>query len=98
VGSSASLCNNEVQQTLDAQDNFTSEISIANLPAGNYCIGFNPFTGNVDPTFTLTFNTPVENLTPVTLTPEPNSGALLLASFLAVALTRLWGKTHRLET
>ena len=51
-------CNSAGALTLDASNSFTGTITVPNLPAGDYCIGLNANNSN-DPTFTLTFNTPV---------------------------------------
>jgi hypothetical protein len=44
--------------TLTAANSFAGTLTSPNLPAGYYCIGLNANSPN-DPTFTLTFNTPV---------------------------------------
>jgi hypothetical protein len=51
-------CNSAGALTLDAGNSFTGTITVPNLPAGDYCIGLDANNSN-DPTFTLTFNTPV---------------------------------------
>jgi hypothetical protein len=50
-------CNSQAV-TLTAANGFTGTITSPSLPAGYYCIGLNANSPN-DPTFTLTFNTPV---------------------------------------
>jgi hypothetical protein len=74
----AGQCTMEAEEELGYGNDFTGTLTSPNLPAGTYCIGFNPLTGNIDPTFTPTFNTPVQGLTPITLTPEPSSLVLLI--------------------
>ena len=66
-------CSSSGTATLNSGDGFTGTIGIANLPAGEYCIGLDANNAN-DPNFTLTFNTPVQG----TVTPEPSGLGLLL--------------------
>jgi sugar lactone lactonase YvrE len=56
-------CNGQGSATLNAANSFIGTISIANLPAGNYCIGIDANSSN-DPAFTITLNTPVMGLPP----------------------------------
>ena len=82
MGSTASGCTSQASDILNSVNNFTGSITSSNLAAGTYCIGFDPFTGNIDPTFTLTFSTPVEGVTPLapeTQTPEPSTFVALPA-------------------
>jgi hypothetical protein len=55
---------------VNSGDGFTSTIAIANLAPGEYCIGIDADNSS-DPTFELTFNTPVSGV------PEPSGFALL---------------------
>lgn len=55
---SAGTCTGGASQTLNSGDSFTGTISIASLPAGEYCIGLNANNSN-DPAFALSFSTPV---------------------------------------
>lgn len=48
---------------LDSTDYFSGNISLANLPAGEYCIGIYSDSPD-DPAFSLIFNTPVSGSTP----------------------------------
>ncbi|MGD0297805.1 MAG: hypothetical protein ABSE86_11870 [Bryobacteraceae bacterium] len=70
----AGSCNSGGTQTLNSGDNFTSTIAIADLPAGQYCIGIAATSPN-DPGFALTFNTPVTG----TGTPEPSGLVFMLS-------------------
>src|SRR5579862_2814316 len=49
---------NAISQTLNSGDSFTGTLSVADLPAGQYCIGLDAIGGG-DPNFALSFNTPV---------------------------------------
>jgi hypothetical protein len=69
-------CSGGGSATLNGGDSFAGTIAIANLAAGQYCIGLDANNLN-DPTVTLTFNTPVEGVGQATLTPEPSTFALL---------------------
>ena len=70
---------------LDGSDGFTNTIGIANLAAGQYCIGINANSVN-DPAFALTFNTPVTGPAPV---PEPSGFVLLSIGFGMIGALRL---------
>jgi hypothetical protein len=63
-------CNSRGSATLNSGDSFTSTIAIANLAPGQYCIGIDA-NNSSDPTFALTFNTPVSGV------PEPSGFVLL---------------------
>ncbi|MGD0297804.1 MAG: hypothetical protein ABSE86_11865 [Bryobacteraceae bacterium] len=76
-GYAAGSCGSSGTATLSGSDSFTGTIAIANLPAGQYCVGINANNPN-DPTFALIFNTPV------TSTPEPTGLAFLLSIGLGV--------------
>jgi sugar lactone lactonase YvrE len=62
VGTTGS-CNGQGSVTLNTANSFIGTISIANLPAGNYCVGIDADSSN-DPTLTITLNTPVMGLAP----------------------------------
>ncbi len=57
-----SSCNTQ-SVTLNAANNFSGVLTSSNLPAGYYCIGLNANSAN-DPTFTITFSTPVAGQSP----------------------------------
>jgi hypothetical protein len=67
--------------TLNSGDVFTGTIAIANLPAGQYCVGIDANNSN-DPGFALTFNTPVN------AAPEPSTLVLLSAGLGIAVLYR----------
>jgi len=69
--------------TLNSGDSFTGTIAIANLPAGQYCIGIDT-NSVIDPAVLLTFNTPVSGVTGVVGTPEPSYFVLLSIGLLAI--------------
>jgi len=97
MGTTASQCTSQASEILSALDDFTGSITSPNLAAGTYCIGFNPFTGNVDPAYTLTFNTPVEGVTALTSsTPEPSTFVLLCISLgMMAALHRITKRSRK---
>jgi len=66
---------NSSSVTLNDDDSFSGTISAGNLAAGQYCIGLLANSPN-DPTFTLTFNTPVQGAIPCTLTVIPAPASL----------------------
>lgn len=68
-------CASGGSSTLNSGDNFTGTIHVANLAAGEYCIGMHANSGT-DPVFTLTFNTPVTGSSAPSSAPEPSSFAL----------------------
>lgn len=70
-------CGSGASATLDNSDSFTNTISIANLAQGQYCIGLDANNTN-DPSFTLTFNTPVTGV------PEPSTFGLFFAGLAVV--------------
>ena len=83
MGTTASQCTSQASEILSSADGFAGNITSSNLPAGTYCIGFDPFTGNIDPTFAITFNTPVEGVSALTPTPvpTPEPSTFVLLSF-----------------
>ncbi len=62
VGTTGS-CNGQGSVTLNAANSFIGTLSVASLPAGNYCIGIDANNSN-DPTLTITLNTPVMGVSP----------------------------------
>jgi len=68
-------CTSGGTATLNSGDNFTGTIAIANLPAGQYCIGIDT-NSLTDPDFLLTFDTPVAGVSAPSAVPEP-SGLVL---------------------
>jgi hypothetical protein len=76
-------CAVDSSATLNSGDSFSSTISIADLPAGKYCVGLDANSPN-DPAFTLAFNTLVQGGTP-----EPSSFLLLLAGLGMTGLLRI---------
>jgi hypothetical protein len=64
-------------------------VQSANLAAGQYCIGLDANSPN-DPSFSLTFSSPVDS------TPEPGSVVLLAAGLACLGGLRAWLKP-RLE-
>ena len=65
-GSAGSFCSGGASETLNSGDSFTNTIAIANLAAGQYCIGLEA-NSLTDPGFAMMFNTPVSG------TPEPSA-------------------------
>jgi len=78
-------CSGGGSATLDSSDNFTSTIDIANLSAGQYCIGVDA-DNSADPPLTFIFNTPVNGFQAV---PEPAGFVLLSTGLALVAALRL---------
>jgi hypothetical protein len=78
-------CNSGGTAMLNSSDSFTSTIGIANLAAGQYCIGLNANSVN-DPAFALTFNTPVIGPAPA---PEPSGFVLLSIGVGMIGALRL---------
>ncbi len=78
-------CTSIGTSNLSMSDNWTSVISSANLAAGQYCIGLTA-TSSSDPSFTLTFDTPVS------AAPEPN--ALAMAA-VGLVLATMGGAANR---
>ena len=78
----AGTCSSGGTATLNGSDSFSSTIAIANLAAGQYCIGVDANNAN-DPAFALTFNTPVSGV------PEPSAFALLAVGFGMISVLRL---------
>jgi hypothetical protein len=66
-------CTSAGSATLNSGDSFTGTIAIPNLAAGSYCIGLD-VNGLSDPSYSLTFNTPVNGAVP-----EPSTFVLLAA-------------------
>jgi hypothetical protein len=81
----AGSCNTVGSQTLNNGDGFSATIYDANLPAGQYCIGLDANSA-IDPSFSLTFNTPVN------ATPEPSAFLLLLGGLAVIAVA---GRANR---
>jgi hypothetical protein len=67
--------------TLNSGDDFVGAVSIANLPAGEYCVGFDANNVN-DPNFAITFNTPVGAV------PEPSEFVLLSLGLATIGVLR----------
>jgi hypothetical protein len=80
-GNASSSCSGGASETLNSADSFANTIAIANLAPGQYCIGLDA-NSLLDPTFALTFNTPV------TGTPEPSSLVPLLIALGMIGLLR----------
>jgi hypothetical protein len=76
-------CSSGGSETLNSGDGFTNTIAIANLAAGQYCIGIDTNNPN-DPAFALTFNTPVDGSTP-----EPSTLVLLFVGLATIGVRRL---------
>lgn len=74
-------CTSGGTSTLNSADSFTGTISVNNLPAGQYCIGIDANTAT-DPSFFLTFNTPVNPAAAVAQLPEPSGFVLLSIGLL----------------
>jgi hypothetical protein len=74
-GLTGGTCASGGSSTLNSSDSFTGTIAIANLGPGLYCIGLDSNSAN-DPSYTLTFNTPLP-----AQTPEPSSCFFLLIGF-----------------
>jgi hypothetical protein len=77
----AGSCSSGGTATLSSSDSFTNTIGIANLPAGEYCIGIDANNAN-DPAFALTFNTPVSGV------PEPSLLVLLSIGLGTISVVR----------
>lgn len=77
----ASSCNSVGSETLNSGDSYSDTISVDNLAAGQYCIGLDANNGN-DPTFSLTFDTPVSGV------PEPGTFVLVTAGLIALGAAR----------
>jgi hypothetical protein len=78
---SAGGCSSVGSETLNSGDGFDSTISVGNLAAGEYCIGIDADSA-VDPTFSLTFDTPVSS------SPEPSTFVLLSGGLVLAAIAR----------
>ena len=79
----AGSCSSGGTATLNGSDSFTSTIGIANLAAGQYCIGLDANNIN-DPGFVLAFTTPVTGQTP-----EPSGFVLLSTGLGMISALRL---------
>jgi hypothetical protein len=77
-------CTSAGTATLDSIDSFTSTIAIANLAAGQYCVGI-ATNSSIDPAFALTFNTPVTSSSMPSSVPEPSGLVLLPIGLLAMS-------------
>lgn len=84
----AGTCTSGGTATLDSSDSFTSTISIANLAAGEYCIGIET-DSSIDPAFALTFNTPVTGSSTPSAVPEPSGFVLAAIGSLLIGLRHL---------
>lgn len=82
-------CSDGGTATLNSGDGFTGTIAIADLAPGQYCIGLDANNSN-DPTFALTFNTPVEGTTP-----EPSTFLLLPVGFVTIGMLLRFTKRSR---
>jgi hypothetical protein len=80
-GLAGSFCSGGASQTLNSADSFTSTISNANLPPGQYCIGIDANNAN-DPNFSVTFITPVRGV------PEPSCFLLLSVGLGMIGVLR----------
>jgi hypothetical protein len=89
----AGTCASGGSTTLNSGDSFTSTITIANLAAGEYCIGLDANNPN-DPAFDLTFNTPVTGSSAPSGVPEP-SGFVLLSIGSLIIGGRLFARRSR---
>lgn len=78
-------CSSGGSGTLNGADGFSNTIAVANLPAGEYCIGIDANAAS-DPNFVLTFNTPVTGVPGSTAVPEP-SGFVSLSTILGTVTT-----------
>lgn len=88
VGAAGTCGSEEGSATLDSADSFTGTIAVANLAAGQYCIGIDT-TSTMDPAFALIFNTPVSSSSSAPSgVPEP-SGFVSLSIGLLVISCRL---------
>jgi hypothetical protein len=74
-------CNTLASTTLNGANNYTGSISQGNLSAGSYCIGIDQTAGS-DPTYALTFQTPLNS------TPEPGTFVLLSGGLAGLAAAR----------
>jgi len=74
--------------TLSSADNFTDTLNIANLPAGQYCIGLQT-DGALDPSFTLNFNTEVTGV------PEPSAFFLLGIALVSIGTLLRGRHSHK---
>jgi hypothetical protein len=75
----AGTCSSLASATLNGGDSFSATISTPNLAPGAYCIGMDANNSN-DPTFAITFNTPVEGV------PEPATIGMTLLGLTAYCL------------
>jgi hypothetical protein len=93
VGAAGTCGSEEGSATLNGADSFTGTIAVANLAAGQYCIGIDT-TSTMDPAFALIFNTPVTSNSAPSSVPEP-SGFVLLSIGLLVISWRLLARRSR---
>ena len=77
-------CTSAGTATLDGTDSFTGTITVANLAAGQYCIGIST-NSTMDPAFALVFNTPVTSASGPSSVPEPSSLVLLSIGLLSMS-------------
>jgi hypothetical protein len=86
----AGSCSSGGTATLNSSDSFSGTISFANLAPGQYCIGIDANNLN-DPSFSLTFNTPVEGVA----TPEPSTLLLLSVGLGTACVVRLRKRSRK---
>jgi len=90
----AGTCSSDGSTTLNSANGFTSTIAIANLAAGQYCIGISTNSLN-DPAFGLTFNTPVTGIPAASGVPEPSGLVLPSIGFMMTVGWRLLARPSR---
>jgi hypothetical protein len=81
-------CSGGATASLSSSDSFTSTIAVANLPAGQYCIGIDTLASS-DPYFVLNFNTPVSDA------PEPSSIVFLCVGLGILGALRFTRRERR---
>jgi hypothetical protein len=92
VGAAGTCGSEDGSATLNSADSFTGTIAVANLAAGQYCIGINT-NSSMDPAFALIFNTPVTSSSAPSSVPEPSGLVLLSIGLLAISC-RLLARLH----
>ena len=88
VGAAGTCGSEEGSATLNSSDSFTGTIAIANLAAGQYCVGI-ATNNSIDPAFALTFNIPVTSSSMPSSVPEPSGFVLLSIGSLMICLRLL---------
>jgi hypothetical protein len=85
-------CSSLGSVTLNGADNFAGTVGNNGfLAAGHYCIGIDALTAGLNPTFGITFNTPIEGIGAAPSAPEPSTFALLFVGtgiLISVARSR----------